>query len=427
MREFAAYKYRLYPTPEQAVIINKNIGCARWVYNWALATSKQQYEESKKAKEETGEGEVVYFKRRFYQDQLPMLKKQPETAWLGEAYASSLQAALIHLERAYKNCSANLKAGRAAGFPKFKRREARGSCEYPPKNRVTTRTHTHDGRVCTNFFLHIPKADQVRMAVHRIPPNAFAEIKTVTVSRTPTGAYYAAILIAEDMPNVEPLPVQIERAVGIDVGLKTYATLSTGEKIDGRADVKTLIKRLKREQRKLDRRQYEMENGKFVMQGKYKKRKWVVGEDGRKHPTKGCEEQRKKVAKLHEKITAIRKDYIEKVSHYIASDERFDVVCVEDLNTSGMLKNHRLAGSIAGAGFHTFKTRLGHKTKQRGKIMLECDRFAPTSKMCVCGTKNDKLTLKQREWTCSTCGATHDRDELAARNIVKFAFEKLKR
>jgi putative transposase len=222
-------------------------------------------------------------------------------------------------------------------------------------------------------------------------------VKTVTISMTKTGKYFASILV--DNGIALPLPKEIieSTAVGIDVGLKDFATLSTGEKIANPRYLKVAIKKLKRSQRQHSKK--------------------VKG-------SKNREKSRVKLAIQHEKVTNKRQDFLHKVSTKIVRENQTDTVCVENLNIQGMVKNHKLARSISDASWGTFLNMLKYKCAWYGKNYVEIGRFDPSSRLCTCGVINRELTLRDRMWTCSTCKVTHDRDVLAAQNIVRFAVQK---
>ena len=222
-------------------------------------------------------------------------------------------------------------------------------------------------------------------------------IKTVTVSMTPTGKYYASVLVDTGIPAPGCPPIKAETAVGIDGGLKTFATLSTGEEIAHPRFLRTSLKRLRRLSRQHSKKQKGSSNrGKF----------------------------RVKLAHQYEKVTAQRQDFLHKTSTRIVRANQTETVCVENLNIAGMLKNHKLARAIADVSWGSFLNMIQYKCARYGKNYVEIGRFDPSSRLCTCGVINRELTLKDRTWTCKACGVTHERDLLAARNIVRFAVQK---
>jgi putative transposase len=223
------------------------------------------------------------------------------------------------------------------------------------------------------------------------------EIKTVTVSKTSTGKYFVSILVESQNPVPQKKPVQEGTTVGIDLGVKVFATLSDGTTFKNPKYLRSNLKRLRVEQRRLSRR--------------FKK--------GSKQQSKSYGKQKRVVAGLHEHIKNQREDYLHKVSTNII--RCFDTICLEDLNIRGMMQNEKLALSIGEAGWHKFKTLLQYKADWYGKNILYVGRFQPSSKLCShCETVFKELKLKDRSWTCPSCGTHHERDENAAINIKTF-------
>jgi len=366
---FQAFRYRLYPTAAQRELLGKHFGCARYLYNWGLAKKTEAYQTTGKSLS------------RFELDkQLTALKQQPETEWLKEVNSQSLQAALRHLESAYTRFFREKK-----GFPNFKsKHRSRASFECPANVKVDFGTGT----------IQLPRLGAVKAVFSR---TFTGTVKTTTVSMTPTGKYYASVLV--DEPAVAPAcgPIVAETTVGIDVGLKDFATLSTGEKIANPRFLCTSLKRLRRVARQHSKKQ----------KGSHNRAK-----------------SRVKLARCYEKVTAQRQDFLHKTSTAIVRDNQTDTVAVENLNIAGMLKNHTLARAIADVSWGSFLAMIQYKCARYGKNYVEIGRFDPSSRLCVCGTINKELTLKERTWTCGKCGVMHDRDVLAAQNIVRFAVQK---
>lgn len=366
---FQAYKYRLYPTAAQRELLGKHFGCARYLYNWGLAKKTEAYQSTGKTLS------------RFELDkQLTVLKQQPETAWLKEVNSQSLQAALRHLESAYTRFFREKK-----GFPTFKsKHRSRASFECPANVKVDFVTGT----------LQLPKFAPIRAVYSRRFEGA---IKTVTVNRTPTGKYYAAVLVDTDLVAPTCSPIVAETAVGIDVGLKNFATLSTGQKIANPRFLRTSLKRLRRLSRQHSQKQ----------KGSHNRAK-----------------SRKKLVRQHEKVKHQRQDFLHKTSTQLVRDNQTDTVCVENLHIAGMLKNRQLSRAIADVSWGSFLTMVQYKCARYGKNYVEIGRFAPSSRLCTCGVLNRALQLKDRTWTCASCGVMHDRDVLAAQNIVRFAVQQ---
>jgi putative transposase len=366
-----AFKYRLYPTTEQQTAFAKHFGCARWLYNWGLNKKTTAYKETQKS-----------ISRFELQAELPLLKKTEETAWLSEVNSQSLQAALEHLDKAYTRFFREKK-----GFPSFKSKHGKNSFSVPQNTKVSFEAST----------LTLPKIGAVEAVFHR---TFEGKVKTVTVSKTATGKYFASILVELSValrPQTAPSLVPIEETftIGIDVGLKDFATLSTGEKIANPKHLKKSLKRLKYLQ--------------------YKHSKKAKGGKNR-------EKARKRLAKRYEKVTNQRNDFLHKFSTRIVRENQ--TVCVENLNIAGMMKNHNLAQAIGDVSWSKFLTMVEYKCAWSGKNFVQIGRFEPSSKQCPCGKRNDALTLADRVWQCE-CGLEHDRDMLAACNIKAFGLKKM--
>jgi len=360
-----AYRYRLYPNTPQTELLNKHFGSVRYVYNWALGIKTKAFQVDCKTVS------------RFELDkQLTSLKT--DTEWLKEINAQALQASLRHLDSAYTRFFREKK-----GFPRFKsRKDNHHSFECPQNVKVDF----------VNQTMQLPKIGKVNFICSRIFDGT---VKTVTVSKHPTGKVFASVLVETGLsPPYKSALVQSE-AVGIDVGLKDFATLSTGEKVANPHFLKKSLKRLKR----LSRQHSKKKKG-----------------------SNNKNKSRIRLARQHEKVTNQRNDFLHKVSTRIVRENQ--TVCVEDLNISGMMKNHKLARAIADVSWGSFIGMLEYKCEWQGKSLVKIGRFDPSSKLCTCGTINRELILKDRVWTCGSCGTTHDRDILAANNIVRFAFQK---
>ena len=362
---YKAYKYRLYPNKEQQELINKHIGCCRYVYNYGLEMKMKAYQESKKA-----------ISRFDIQRELPMLKKNEETSFLKEVNSLSLQAALACLDNAFTRFFKEKK-----GFPKFKtKRESKQSFQIVQNTNVDF----------TNDRIYLPKFKEgIKCKLHR---KFDGEIKTSTISRTPTGKYFISILVKlqDDIPTKRP--IDENKAVGIDLGIKTFATLSDGQEIQNPRNLKNAMKKLKKLQRKLSKK--------------------AKGSNNR-------EKARKKLAIQYEKVTNRRKDFLEKVTYYLVNT--YDTICLETLSAKYMMKNHHLAQALSDISIGRFNQLIEQKAEWYGKNILKIGRFEPSSKVCICGYINKELKLSQRVWTCPKCGRVHQRDLLAANNIKRFA------
>jgi putative transposase len=359
-----AYKLRIYPNAEQRVLLEKHFGCSRWVWNWALSHRVSVYEKEKKS-----------VPLSELHASLPKLKAETATEWLAEVNAQSLQSSLRNLDMAYTRFFREKK-----GFPKFKSKYGRQSFQSPQRGSINFDSST----------VSVPKVMGIK---YRDSRRFEGQIKTVTISRVPSGKYFASLLVEDGVESPSPQKRIIEsNVIGVDMGLTHFATLSTGEKVENPRFLRKSLSRLRRSQRKFSRR------------------------------TKGSknrEKQRKIVARVHEQVSDQRKDFHHKLSTRLIRENQ--AVAVETLNVSGMKKNRSLARSISDAGWTQFFSMLQHKAEWNGKLLLAIGRFEPSSKLCVCGVINANLTLKDRAWTCFSCGETHDRDLLAAQNIKRMA------
>ena len=354
-----ARKYRISPTKEQAVLIAKHIGSVRFVYNLALETKLSAYAGYKKTLSQFD-----------LQKQLVELKK--ELPWLKETNSQSLQVALKQLDVAYTNF---FKA--RAEFPKYKSKRARQSFNVPQNVRII------DGRLVLPKFL-----EGFKIKLHR---ELGGEIKSCTISRTPSGKYFASILVDTKQAMPAPVPITEDGTIGVDLGIKDFATTSDAKVFENPKHLRKAQSKLKYLSRKYS---------------KYKGKRTL-----------------KRLQKQHEVVANKRKDFLHKVSIKLVSENQ--AIAIEDLNVKGMVKNHRLAQAITDVSWSTFTTMLEYKAKWYGKNLLTIGRFEPSSKTCsCCGYINKELTLAIREWTCPSCGSALDRDVNAAVNIKNFALIK---
>ena len=369
MKQLKAYKFRIYPSEEQKIFFSKTFGCVRLVYNLMLNDRIKAYEESKGNPDK----KIKYPTPAKYKKEYDFLK---------EVDSLALANAQMNLDKAYKNFFRD----KSIGFPKFKSK----------KNPVQSYT-TNNQNGTVNIFekwLKVPKLKElIKIKVHR---KIEGIIKSATISRNGSGKYFISLLCETD---IQELP-KTNSSVGIDLGIKDMAILSTGEKIENLKFRKQLEKKLKREQRKLSKR--------LVIAKKVNKK---LSE------AKNYQKQRIKVAKIHEKIMNMRTDFLNKLSTYIIKNH--DIICIEDLNTKGLLHNHKLAKSIADVSWASFVNKLEYKAKWYGKEIIKIDRLYPSSQICsVCGHRDGKKTLDVREWTCPICHTHHDRDINASKNIL---------
>jgi len=355
-----AVKVRLYPTSEQEMRLAQHFGCARWWWNYGLNKSIETYRD-------TGKG----LGRSALNALLPKLKKDEGTAWLGECYSQVLQAVTLNLTTAYKNFF----DGRAR-FPRFKNKHGKQSIQYPQNVQVIDGAVKLPGKVGT-----------VKAKIHR---SIEGTIKTVTISKDPSGKYYASILTEVEGEN--PTPSVEGRVIGVDLGIKHFAVTSDGNKVSKYENPRHLRqheKNLKRKQQKLARKQ----------KGSNSRHKYSSV-----------------VARVYERVGNSRADFLHKLSRKLVNENQ--VVVVENLHVKGMVRNHNLAKAISDAGWGMFTNFLAYKLEKKGGVLVEIDRWFPSSKLCSnCYYQIDELPLDVRQWTCPHCNTRHDRDGNAATNI----------
>jgi putative transposase len=349
-----AYKYRIYLTDEQKVLLAKTFGCCRWFYNFALNLTNETYKS-------TGKG----LSRNEIINKLPELKKENE--WLTEVPSQSLQQVALDLSSAFLNFFE-----KRAKFPKFKKKGNKQSVRFP------------QGIKLDGDYLTLPKLKKVYCKVSRLPDG---KLKSVTVSMTPSGEYFASCLY----DNGIDLPKQNSegKSVGIDLGVKDFAITSDGSKYGNPKHYRKHEEKLARKQKLLAKKQKGSSNR---------------------------NKARKTVAKVHEKITRCREDFLHKLSRKLVDENQ--VIVVENLAVKNMVRNHKLAKSISDCGWGQFCTMLKYKAEWQGKYYIEVDRFFPSSKTCNhCLHQVDSLSLDIRSWQCPNCETIHDRDVNAAKNI----------
>lgn len=358
------YKFRLYPTKAQTELLAKHFGCARFVYNYFLNQRQEQYRLTGKSDNYVAQAKA-----------LTELKKQEETAWLKEVNAQSLQFALRCLEASYNNFFK-----KRAKFPKFKSKRAKNSFTAPQYATIS------DNKLFIRKF-----SEGIKCRVHR---EVKGRIGKVTITKTPSGKYFASICTEEEY--ITPIK-KSGKSVGVDMGLKDLLVTSEGERFANNRYTKKYERKLATAQRHLSRK---------------------------KKGSRGYENQRLKVARLYEKISNSRADYIHKCS--ISLIRRYDIICIEDLNVKGMVRNHHLAKSISDASWGAFLNMLTYKAEWHSKKVVKIDRFFPSSQTCnVCGHVNkDVKDLSVREWECPSCHTHHDRDVNAAINILRVGLKQ---
>ena len=365
MTRIRGYKYRAYPNKKQRELFEKTFGCCRFVYNYYLE-AKQQVR---------NEWHDTLSYPEMSKDLSHILKK--ENVWLKEADSIALQQSLRHLDRAYDNFFR-----KRGGYPKFKSKRSHQSY----------RTINVNNNICMEGNrIKLPKAGSVKIVNTR---NFDGRIISATVSRTASGRYYISLQVEAEydvLPNKGG-------EIGMDAGLKALYTDSDADSVINPKALTKHEKRIRRLQRSLSRKQKGSGNK---------------------------EKARRKLAIEHEKVANIRNDFQHKISYRLANENQ--VVCIEDLDVKGMMSEHRLAKAIADASWSGFYRKLEYKMADHGGVLVRVPKTYPSSQRCNCCGKiyREVRDLSVRRWTCPDCGAEHDRDINAAKNILEKGLEML--
>ena len=362
------FKFRIYPNNTQQQLINRIFGCCRFVYNHFLAVRRDEWK--------ANHNSLTYIKTAKL---LTDLKKREETSWLSEADNAALQNSLRNLDCAYQNFFE-----KRTRYPRFKSKHS-----YKQSYR------TNNVRNCVrivNRKIKLPKVGFVKIKQSR---TFEGRILNATVIHAASGKYFVSLCVEMDKEKL----VRFNNGgkIGIDVGLKEFYSDSNGNTVTNPRTLKKLSKKLAREQRRLSRKMPKSRNR---------------------------EKARIHVAKVHEHIANIRKDFLHKLSTRLTRENQ--TIAVEHLNIQRMLKNHKLARSVLDASWGEFFRQLEYKTELHGGELLKVDTFYPSSQICShCGYQNTETkNLSVRKWTCPKCGTHHDRDINAAKNILRKALEE---
>jgi len=363
-----AFRYRIYPNEKQKELFAKTFGCVRFVWNLMLNDKLNAYNNKEKIPRVTPAK---------YKSEYPFLKEVDSLA------LSNIQ---LQLEKAFRD---HFKNKKHFGLPKFKKKK--------DKQSYTTNNVNNNIKIdFENELLYLPKIKKgIKIKLHR---TFDGQIKSVTIVKTTSGLYYVAILVETD--NVKnKIKQPINKACGIDLGLKDFATIKNDMgvyKIEHPKYLRKAEKRLKRLQNALSKKQKDSKNR---------------------------EKTRRKLAKQYEYVANIRNDFLHKLSKTIIDDNQ--VIVVEDLNIQGMFKSKYISKSISDSGFGIFLRYLEYKADWYKRTIIIADRFYPSSKLCnVCGYKHNELKLSDRVWTCPICGTYHDRDINASLNLYKIGMEQ---
>lgn len=359
-----AYKFRLYPNAEQEEIIQKTFGCSRFVFNHYLAKRIELYKNNKTT-------------LNCFECQKDMTSLKKEREWLKEVDSTALQSTLKDLDLAYQNFFRRVKKGEKAGFPRF-------------KNKHTSRKSFKSKRVGNNICVFdnsvkLPKLGKVRAKVSR---QVEGRILSATISQNSSGKYFVSLCCTDvEISQYE----STSKTVGLDMGIKDFCISSDGEYFSNPKYLTKNLKKLAKLQRQLARKSEASQNR---------------------------NKARIKVARLHEHIANQRNDMLHKLSTSLVKG--YDVICIEDLQIKNMVRNHKLAKAISDVSWSEFVRMLEYKSKWQHKVLVKIDKFFPSSQLCShCGAKNPKTKdLSVRKWVCKGCGAEHERDLNAAKNIL---------
>lgn len=366
----------LNPNNKQHTLLEKSAGCARFAYNWGLRERINLYEKENKSLTAIDQHKIL------------CAKKKTEFTWMYDVSKMAPQEALRDLDIAFKNFFRGLKQGKKIGFPKFK-----------SKHKFKSTFSFSYSFYITNSTINIPKIGHIRLKEKGYIPVKNTHINSMTVSKV-AGRWFVSVQVEQEIP--EPTN-EIESVLGVDVGIKTLATCSSGQIFENPKYLKKSKKKLARAQKNIARKQYNKET---------------------KRSSNNRNKSKLKVQKIYHRISNQRRDSLHKMTSVLVRTKPRYIV-IENLNISGMMKNHKLAGAVANASFYEIKRQLQYKTAWYGGRVVEADRFFPSSKVCCsCGRVKEDLTLEDRIYACE-CGNVIDRDLNASINLEKYGIDWL--
>jgi putative transposase len=368
------FRYRLYPNQTQRERIRKTIDACRFVYNWALETKKAAYET---------DGTNL----SWYDLNNRLIELKQNHPFLKDAYSQSLQQAIKRVLLAFQHYFRRLAQGKEKlGYPKFRRRKSHSQSFDVPQFFTVDVVARRVG---------LPKIGAVKAVFHR---RFKGTVRTCTIVATITGKFFISIVVDDGISSLPKPQVTVQTSVGIDVGLTTYATLSTGEKVENPRHYQNTLKRLKCLHRRMSKK---------------------------RRGSRNREKARRRLANCYERVVNQRADFQQKLSTRLIRENQ--AIMVESLNVRGLIQNRRLAKSVADAAWSRFLEMVRYKAEWYGVTLIVVRQFTPTSKRCHdCGNLNEGLTLSDRTWTCPACGIQLDRDINAAKNIKMMGLESLK-